>query len=93
MPMSRRLPKFGFKNRFRVQYAEINLDQIAVWFSGQSEISIDDLYQHCDTRLPIKILGKGQLEQAIKIQAHRFSSGAKQKIEQAGGEAQALEGC
>lgn len=93
MPMSRRLPKFGFKNKFRVQYAEINLEQITAKFPGQSEISIDDLYQYCDSRKPIKVLGRGEAQQAIKIQAHRFSATAKGKIEQAGGQAQALEGC
>lgn len=93
MPMSRRLPKFGFKNKFRVQYAEINLEQIAARFSGQSEISIDDLYQYCDSRLPIKVLGRGEVKQAFKIQAHRFSAAARDKIEQAGGQAHALEGC
>jgi large subunit ribosomal protein L15 len=93
MPMSRRLPKFGFKNKFRVKYAEINLEQIASKFSGQSEVSIDDLYQYCDSRLPIKVLGQGQLGQPITVQAHRFSASARQKIEQAGGQAQALEGC
>ncbi len=90
--MSRRLPKFGFKNKFQVKYTEVNLEQILSRFAGQEEISVEDLYQFCNSRLPIKILGRGEVQRSIKVQAHKFSKSARAKIEQAGGQAKALEG-
>ena len=92
MPMSRRLPKYGFHNKFRVKYAEINVERLLSRFAGQEEITLEDLYKICDSRLPVKILGQGNVQRSITVHAHRFSKTAREKIEQAGGQAKALEG-
>ena len=92
MPLVRRLPKRGFKNPFRVEYEVINLDEIAEKFKGKKEITIEDLYKVKKTSSPIKVLGRGEIDFPVKIQAHKFSKSAAEKIEKAGGEIVALEG-
>ncbi len=94
MPLQRRLPKRGFKNHFRVQYTPVNLDQIAAKFPGRQEVSIEDLYDSglSPKNCPVKILGNGQIDFAVKIHAHKFSTAAADKISRAGGSAIALEG-
>ncbi len=92
MPLVRRLPKRGFKNPFRVEYEVINLDDIAKKFKGKDEITVDDLYSIKRTRKPIKVLGRGEIDFPVKIEAHRFSKSAVEKIQRAGGQTVALEG-
>lgn len=94
MPLQRRLPKRGFKNRFRVQYAVISLKQLESKFAGKSAVSLEDLYSSglCAKQDAVKILSDGEVSTALKVEAHRFSKKAAEKIRQAGGEAVALEG-
>lgn len=93
MPLQRRLPKRGFKNFNRVEYAALNLDALAKAFDGQAEVTLEDIYTKglCSRNLPVKILGRGELAASMTIEAHRFSVTAKEKIEKAGGSAKALE--
>lgn len=93
MPLQRRLPKRGFKNFTRVVYAPLNLDQLLAAFEGQSEITVQAIYDRglCPKTMPVKVLGRGEVSVAVTIEAHRFSSGAKEKIEKAGGSVKALE--
>ncbi|EPR42639.1 ribosomal protein L15 [Desulfovibrio sp. X2] len=93
MPLQRRLPKRGFKNLTRVEYAPVNLDTLLAAFEGVSEITVEAIYEKglCAERLPVKVLGRGELSAAVTIEAHRFSGSAKEKIEKAGGTAKALE--
>lgn len=95
MPLQRRLPKRGFKNHpFKVEYAVINLDRLVASFAGKTEISLEDIYDRglCVFGAPVKILGMGDLSVAIKVEAHKFSQSAVDKIRAAGGEARELEG-
>jgi large subunit ribosomal protein L15 len=94
MPLRRRLPKRGFTNIFKITYQPVNLSQIEALFGDKAEISLEDFYQRgvCSRRTPIKVLGEGELSRAVKIEAHRFSRSAVEKIKNAGGEAVALEG-
>ncbi|MEG2139784.1 MAG: 50S ribosomal protein L15 [Bilophila sp.] len=95
MPIQRRLPKRGFKNYpFKVEYAVINLDRLVASFEGKTEISLEDIYDRglCVFGAPVKILGVGELSAAIKVEAHKFSQSAADKIRAAGGEARELEG-
>jgi large subunit ribosomal protein L15 len=88
MPLHRRLPKRGFTNIFRVEYAVINLDRIAEL--GVTEIALEDyrgLGLSSKKGQLIKILGTGELEKAVTLQAHKFSKSAIEKIEKAGGKA------
>ncbi len=86
MPLHRRVPKRGFANIFRVEYAIVNLERIAAL--GEKTITPEVLHQagvvhHASDR--IKILGDGELKSAITIHAHKFSKSAQEKITKAGG--------
>jgi len=95
MPLHRRLPKRGFTNIFRVEYAIVNLDRIAELETPVTEITLEDykkLGLSSDKRALVKILGSGELSSAITIHAHKFSKSAVEKIEKAGGKAVVLGG-
>jgi len=95
MPIQRRLPKRGFKNYpFRTIYAPINLDRLLEAFEGKDEITLEDLYARGLVRRGslVKVLGQGEVARAVKVEAHRFSRQAAEKIGAAGGEARALAG-
>lgn len=91
MPLQRRLPKRGFHNIFRKQYAIVNLKQIAQL--GEASISPEVLLAHgVIGKLydGLKILGEGELSGPVNVSAHRFSQSAKEKILKAGGQAELL---
>jgi large subunit ribosomal protein L15 len=92
MPLHRRLPKRGFTNIFRTEYTIVNLDRIVDRIAGLkvTEIGLDDypkLGLASSKKALIKILGSGELKNAITIHAHKFSKSAAEKIEKAGGKA------
>ncbi|MEM7162672.1 MAG: 50S ribosomal protein L15 [Bacteroidota bacterium] len=96
MPLQRRVPKFGFKNRNRVEYKGINLDTIQSLIDDKKvtsinpEVLIDNgLAQKKDL---IKILGRGELKSKIDVVAHGFSASAKSAIESAGGKVELVGG-
>jgi large subunit ribosomal protein L15 len=93
MPLHRRLPKRGFTNIFRTEYTIVNLDRIADL--GVTEIALDDykkLGLSSNKKALIKVLGSGELSQAITIHAHKFSKSAAEKIAKAGGKAVVIGG-
>lgn len=90
MPLQRRIPKFGFKNRFRTEYQALNIDQVGKFIeSGKltSEITIDDLVAagiiHSNGK--VKLLGNGEIEVKVTIEVHACSDSAREKVEKAGG--------
>jgi large subunit ribosomal protein L15 len=89
MPLQMRLPKVGFKSPNRVEYVGINLERLQEVFAkaGVSEITVQTLIDHGVVRKTdrVKILGRGELEQALTVSAHAFSETAKQGIEAKGG--------
>ncbi len=88
MPLHRRLPKRGFTNIFRTRYTEINLDRVAKLAGeeiGPKELLTAGLIKKETER--VKILGRGEISASKKIQAHKFSRSAQEKIKQAGGQA------
>ena len=93
LPLVRRLPvKRGFTNIFKVQYVPINLYRLEE-FEADAEISPATLAAAGiikSAELPIAILGHGELERPLVIKAHRFSSSARAKIEEAGGSVEEL---
>ncbi|MBO4311943.1 MAG: 50S ribosomal protein L15 [Desulfovibrionaceae bacterium] len=94
MPLPRRLPKRGFKNYlFKVTYSVINLARLAEAFEGKQEISLDDIYARglAPYGSPVKVLGQGDVSAALKVEAHKFSRSAVEKLQAAGGEAKELE--
>ncbi|MDO5017014.1 MAG: 50S ribosomal protein L15 [Porphyromonas sp.] len=89
MPLQRRVPKFGFRNPNRVEYAPVNLSAIEkIASNGISEIGQDELVAaglvHKDAL--VKILGNGELTSKVKVTAHAASKSAKEAIEKVGGE-------
>jgi len=93
MPLHRRLPKRGFTNIFRTEYAVVNLERFTDL--EVSEITLEDykkLGLSSSKKALIKILGSGELTRAITIHAHKFSKSAIEKIEKAGGKAIILGG-
>jgi large subunit ribosomal protein L15 len=91
MPLQRRVPKFGFKNRNRVEYKGLNLDTIQALIEAKklNEITPETLIASglAAKNDLVKILGRGELKSKVKISAHRFSATAKSAIEGLGGEA------
>jgi large subunit ribosomal protein L15 len=90
MPLHRRIPKRGFHNFNRVEYQVVNVGDLA-GFEG--EVTPESLRKSGfvgSLRQPVKILGTGELESALTVQAHAFSASARQKIEAAGGTASVL---
>ena len=91
LPFYRRLPFMrgqGFTPRNQVTYNEVNLDQLSASFEADAEVTPETLEKaHLirDPRNPIVILGRGEMNVGLKVQAHRVSAGAKAKIEKAGG--------
>jgi large subunit ribosomal protein L15 len=87
MPLIRRVPKRGFTNVFRQEYAVVNVSQLATLPEGTSEITPDKLRAAGLVRgdLPVKVLGGGEVGQAFTVVAHKFSKSARAKIEAAGG--------
>jgi len=87
MPLHRRLPKRGFTNLFKISYQVVNLQTLQKSeFKG--EVTPELLKEHSlisDPAKPLKILGNGDLSNAIQISADAFSESAKAKIEKAGG--------
>jgi len=87
MPLHRRMPKRGFHNPFRVEYAVLNLKELNVFPAGET-VTPELLRAHGFVRGKldrVKILGDGDLTSKITIHAHAFSESAKEKITKAGG--------
>lgn len=89
LPLVRRLPhKRGFVNIFRVEYAPVNVDRLAAVFEAGAEVTPQamvaaGIIKSADQ--PVKVLGRGKLDKALTVTAHRFSATARAKIEAAGG--------
>jgi large subunit ribosomal protein L15 len=92
MPLIRRIPKFGFNNRNRVEYQVVNLSKIQDFIDRgkitSDEIDVDLMFQVGligKKNQPVKILGDGNIAKPITIKAHKFSKSAVEKIESVGG--------
>ncbi|MCM8824090.1 MAG: 50S ribosomal protein L15 [Candidatus Omnitrophica bacterium] len=89
MPISRRIPKFGFNNIHKVEYQIVNIDQLnTLAEKGIKEITPEILKLNGVIKKlekPIKILGKGELKHAISVTANKFSETAKMAIENSQG--------
>jgi large subunit ribosomal protein L15 len=91
MPLHRRMPKRGFTNIFRKEYAIVSLERLVAL--GESTITPDVLRKAgiIKTKLPVKILGDGELNAALNVSAHKFSKSAQEKITKAGGKVEVLQ--
>ena len=91
MPIQRRLPKRGFSNPFRVEYALINIGDLESL--GLPEVDLDKLVESGAIKVRkggLKVLGEGEITKAITVKAHKFSASAREKIEKAGGKAEEI---
>lgn len=95
MPLHRRLPKRGFTNIFKREWAEVNLADLEKFFEAGATITPESLVEKGLIRKSkssaVVVLGQGELKKAFTVNAHRFSAAARQKIEAAGGKAQVPE--
>jgi len=93
LPLVRRLPfRRGFTNIWRIEYVEVNLERLGR-FADQAEVSPQTLFEAGIIKSadrPVVILGRGDLDKKLTVKAHRFSAGARAKIEAAGGVAEEL---
>ena len=92
MPLQRRVPKRGFRPVTRVEYAIVNLKQLAVFPAG-SAVGPAELAEHglVHPRRRVKCLADGALPHALTVRAHAFSAKAKEQIAKAGGTAEVLD--
>jgi large subunit ribosomal protein L15 len=84
--------KRGFTNRFRREYAIVNLSALEKFDPG-SDVTVELLRQRgmVKKNLPVKVLGQGELTRKLSVTAHRVSASARKKIEEAGGSVSLLE--
>jgi len=93
MPLQRRVPKLkGFTNPNRVEFAVVNVERLAQLFDAGSEVTPEALRQHglIHKGMPVKVLGRGELDRPLTVRVHAVSGSARQKIEQAGGSIEIL---
>ena len=93
MPLIRRLPKRGFTNIFKKNYAIINIEILDRFESGQEVTPVLLVSQGLirSRHDGVKVLGTGDLTKALTVHAHKFSQSAAAKIEAAGGKVQVIE--
>ena len=91
-PLFQRLPKRGFTNINRKEYAVVNLDKLNLFDEG-TEVTIELLLESgmvSKAKSGIKILGNGTLDKKITVKANKFSASAKEAIEKAGGQTEVV---
>jgi large subunit ribosomal protein L15 len=92
MPLQRRIPKRGFTNIFRKEYAVVNVSDFAA-LSGTDPITPEVLLQNGlikDLKAGVKVLGMGELKTKFTVRAHKFSKSAMDKIQSVGGTAEVI---
>lgn len=92
LPLFQRLPKRGFHNHFRVEYAIVNVEQLNVFDDGAT-VDVDALIAKGffkDSKDGLKVLGNGELKKKLTVKAKKFSESAKKAIEAAGGSVEVI---
>ncbi|MEW6105485.1 MAG: 50S ribosomal protein L15 [Bacillota bacterium] len=92
MPLVRRVPKRGFTNRFREDFAEVKLADLNRFEEG-AQVSPEDLRKSGIIKRAsdcVKILGNGEITRPLTVRAHAFTRSAREKIEQAGGKVEVI---
>ena len=93
MPLHRRVPKRGFHNPFRIEYAVVNLDSLAELFDAGTVVTPELMREKGlvhGKRAPIKVLARGDVSKQLTVKAHKFSGKAAEKIAAAGGAAETI---
>jgi len=92
MPLQRRIPKRGFTNIFRKEYAVVNVQDLET-MAGTDPVTPEMLMQKGiikDMKTGVKVLGTGELKAKLTVRAHKFSKSAVEKIQAAGGKAEVI---
>jgi len=92
-PIYRRLPKRGFNNKFKVEYAVVNVGDLERVFESGDEVDGEALKEKGLVRgygVRVKVLGDGEITKPLAVRAHKFSDGAASKIKAAGGSAEVI---
>ena len=90
MPLYRRIPKRGFKNRNTLDIVSVNVSRLEIFEDG-ADVNIETMLEKgviSNPRDGVKILGGGELSKKLNVTASAFSASAKEKIEAAGGKAE-----
>ncbi len=91
MPITQKMPKRGFFNRFKKSYEIVNIKDLNQFEAG---LQIDPAILHArglvNKKTQVKILGNGEMEKQLKVRAHKFSRSAVAKITAAGGQTEVL---
>ncbi|HYX79778.1 MAG TPA: 50S ribosomal protein L15 [Actinomycetota bacterium] len=91
MPLQRRVPKLkGFKNPNREAFAVVNVETLGKYFEAEVDPAALAAHGLVHKGRPVKVLGRGELDRALVVRAHAFSATAREKIERAGGRAEAI---
>ena len=87
MPLTMRIPKRGFTNKFRTEYATVNVERLNIFEDGEvvSPIELIQAGILKNVQDGVKILGNGEITKKLTVQANKFTATAKEKIEAAGG--------
>ena len=87
MPLTMRLPKRGFTNKWRVEYATVNVDRLNIFEDGAVVTPVELVESGIlkNVQDGVKILGNGDITKKLTVKATKFSESAKEKIEAAGG--------
>ena len=87
MPLTMRLPKRGFTNKWRVEYATVNVDRLNIFEDGAVVTPVELVESGIlkNVQDGVKILGNGDITKKLTVKATKFSQSAKENIEAAGG--------
>ena len=87
MPLTMRLPKRGFTNKWRVEYATVNVERLNIFEDGATVTPVELVESGIlkNVRDGVKILGNGEITKKLTVKATKFTESAKEKIEAAGG--------
>lgn len=94
MPLQRRLPKRGFTNIFKKQWIEVTLATLDANFEPGDEITPETMHERgviAKGKRDVVVLGTGEMTKKLAVSAHRFTKGAREKIESAGGTVNVIE--
>jgi large subunit ribosomal protein L15 len=92
MPLARRLPKRGFTNTFRIEYSVLNIKALVAHEKTThfNPAILHEIGLIKGRNLLVKILGSGDIDRPLVVEAHKFSDSARQKIENAGGQVKVI---
>ena len=87
MPLTMRLPKRGFTNKWRVEYATVNVERLNIFEDGATVTPVELVESGIlkNVQDGVKILGNGEITKKLTVKATKFTESAKEKVEAAGG--------